>query len=429
MAAVGLMRFVANLWAFVSVLNDMPRHFVTSAARFAKLLLGLALLPTGPARADLTAFEVIERSVSAYSQMDELAGRVDFTIVLPDGRSENKQLEYGRLGSSAFQALLLPDGSRGLELVAAADSIRASQFNVPNAYVEAAYEGDLPAALESIGATQVGLELAAPLAAAMTGDTNRFLRGLGFGVLGPLEIRGIETLTEAGKTSYHVDLVAENGSCTAFFDPVSFKVTGFSVVVGEEGHQVRGTGSFVDTPTSELTVKLSFDPRGRQVVADFAALEASTYPLGQPAPTDPVRTLEGDLVSLSDLRGSVVVLDFWATWCVPCWATLEEMEKLAEWAKTAGRPVVVFAVNTLEETQNFEQRKSAVRAFLEDREIGLPVLIDTDDSFFKAMHTPGLPSTILIAPDGTLARYHSGVLPDMAGSLRRQVEEILAGER
>ena len=64
--------------------------------------------------------------------------------------------------------------------------------------------------------------------------------------------------------------------------------------------------------------------------------------------------------------------------------------------------------------------------FLAKRDLDLPVLVDVDDSFFAGMHSPGLPSTVVIGPDGTLAGYHSGVAADMAGDLRAEVEALLA---
>ena len=67
----------------------------------------------------------------------------------------------------------------------------------------------------------------------------------------------------------------------------------------------------------------------------FTELEKSSYPLGQPAPAAVLKTLDGKTVRLADLEGSVVVLDFWATWCVPCWTGLRHTQELAAWAVSA----------------------------------------------------------------------------------------------
>src|ERR1043165_6141476 len=97
---------------------------------------------------------------------------------------------------------------------------------------------------------------------------------------------------------------------------------------------------------------------------------ASGYPLGQPAPDVSLRTLDGGTVRLADLRGSVVVIDFWATWCVPCWETLEHTEELAAWAKSSGLPVKVFALNTMESAKDEDLRRQ-VAGFLRAKKLDL----------------------------------------------------------
>ncbi len=73
---------------------------------------------------------------------------------------------------------------------------------------------------------------------------------------------------------------------------------------------------------------------------------------------------------------------------------------------------------------DLDQQRAEVERFLSGRDLSLPTLLDVDDSFFAAMHSPGLPSTVIIAPDGTLARYHSGLIDDMLETLKREVVEL-----
>jgi cytochrome c biogenesis protein CcmG, thiol:disulfide interchange protein DsbE len=151
--------------------------------------------------------------------------------------------------------------------------------------------------------------------------------------------------------------------------------------------------------------------------------QASGYPLGQPAPDVTLRSLDGASVRLADLRGSVVVLDFWATWCVPCWEALAHTEELAAWAKSSGLPVKVFALNTMESTKGEELRRQ-IAEFLRAKKLDLPVLLDSVHDAFSAFHEPGLPSLVIIGKDGRLARYHSSRIADMVKTVRSEVEEL-----
>lgn len=102
-------------------------------------------------------------------------------------------------------------------------------------------------------------------------------------------------------------------------------------------------------------------------------------------------TLDGDTLTLSDLRGDWVVLNFWATWCPPC---VEEMPYLNQIA--AERAVHVLGVN-------FNEDASLVRQFVADHAISFPILMQPDDITLLIYGVRGLPRTIVIAPDGTIA--------------------------
>src|SRR5437660_1587380 len=85
------------------------------------------------------------------------------------------------------------------------------------------------------------------------------------------------------------------------------------------------------------------------VVAGFLYYSLSQAPddvragVGQPAPDFTATTLDGQTVRLVDLRGKVVVLDFWATWCAPCRAMLPHERELVR--KNAGKPLVFLGIS------------------------------------------------------------------------------------
>jgi len=121
---------------------------------------------------------------------------------------------------------------------------------------------------------------------------------------------------------------------------------------------------------------------------------AATSAGAEPAPDFTLSTIDGDPITLSDLRGRWVLVNFWATWCAPC---RDEMPLLASLAATQRDTLTVLAVNMREDP-------AKVRAYLAELNMTLPILVDPDDATLLAYGVRGLPVSFLIAPDGALAR-------------------------
>ena len=91
--------------------------------------------------------------------------------------------------------------------------------------------------------------------------------------------------------------------------------------------------------------------------------------MGKPAPDFTAETLGGDTITLGDLRGSPVALNFWATWCVPCTVEMPALESAA--ARYADQNLVVLAVNAGEPA-------NVVGAFMDEYNLTFPALLDPD---------------------------------------------------
>jgi thiol-disulfide isomerase/thioredoxin len=113
--------------------------------------------------------------------------------------------------------------------------------------------------------------------------------------------------------------------------------------------------------------------------------------LGKRAPEIALKTLEGEMINLSRLRGSVVLLDFWASWCPPCRAELPAIAKRREDYGEKG--LVVLAVN--------DEGRGAARSYLLSAHLTLPTLDDGKRTTYTDYRIRAIPTVILINREGS----------------------------
>ena len=122
---------------------------------------------------------------------------------------------------------------------------------------------------------------------------------------------------------------------------------------------------------------------------------------GEAAPVFPLQSDAGEKVSLSQLRGRVVVLNLWATWCPPCRAEMPELQRLA--AAERGQGVAVIGVNQGESADT-------ARAFARSLQIHYPIWMDDRQQYGRAFTALGLPTTVVVGRDGIVVRGYDGAL-------------------
>lgn len=138
---------------------------------------------------------------------------------------------------------------------------------------------------------------------------------------------------------------------------------------------------------------------------------------GFSAPGFTLTTLDGSDVSLSDLRGKVVIVNFWASWCLPCRVEMPAMEQVHRAYKDLG--LVVLAVNMT----SGDSRGDAA-AFVEEYELTFPVPLDLDGSVSSRYEVLGLPTTFFIDAQGVIREVVVGG-PMSEALIQSKVEDLL----
>jgi thiol-disulfide isomerase/thioredoxin len=143
------------------------------------------------------------------------------------------------------------------------------------------------------------------------------------------------------------------------------------------------------------------DPDARRVRRFMARSPEHEALEGQPATDFTLETLaDSKSVRLSDLKGRVVLLDFWATWCGPCRRWLPIVEQANR--DYAAKGLSVFAVNEREP-------ESKVRAYLDQQNLDLPVLMDTSGNVGSIYRASSIPLTVVVGRDGNVLRILVGL--------------------
>ncbi len=150
-------------------------------------------------------------------------------------------------------------------------------------------------------------------------------------------------------------------------------------------------------------------------------MEASTLVhAGELAPDFEMKLLSGDVLQLSELRGKVVLLNFFATWCPPCLEEMSQMEKVIQQEYGAEPNFLMVAIGR-------EHSASELRAFQAKNGFSFPMAPDPERMIYAKYADSYIPRNVLIGKDGIVLLSSAGYTPEEFQVLLNAIQNALTG--
>ncbi|MDP6479603.1 MAG: TlpA disulfide reductase family protein [Phycisphaerales bacterium] len=368
---------------------------------------------------DAEASAILDRVQAAYLEAPGLEVQSSMTLTRGTQRLERKEvIRFDSAGDIRWEAPGVAMEVRGGRLLAQMDSVSNRVVDVP-------VEGTPLAAVEQV----LGDTLPPPavLLLRVGTDTVRWLDVMTGRLIGSPIATG-HRVDDDG--TLLVDVQGRRGTGLILIDSDTMWVrhaeAKTEVIAGGQPDEMRFV---VDYDTSILESVAATGETivvgDRTVVPTIELLErpASKRIRVEPGDSSPDFTLpgtDGSSVTLSSLRGSIVVLDFWARWCGPCRAGLPDIQRLYEATGRNASGVWVFGVN-VQDGDNFK----SVQEFWASKPFEFPSLV-AGDEISTAWGLPGIPVTIVIGPDGKVLERVDGFT---RGEWKHLVEVIEAAQQ
>jgi cytochrome c biogenesis protein CcmG/thiol:disulfide interchange protein DsbE len=151
-------------------------------------------------------------------------------------------------------------------------------------------------------------------------------------------------------------------------------------------------------------------------VIGYALYQRSlSQPTTGPAPTFTVTTFDNEPFALADLKGKVVVINFWASWCQPCRDEAPLLEQM--WLEYRDRGVVFLGVNT-------DDIESKALAYMAEFSVTYPNAPDVGGKIEDQYRITGVPETFIVNPNGEISRHF--IAPVNERDLRAEIDRALA---
>ena len=136
------------------------------------------------------------------------------------------------------------------------------------------------------------------------------------------------------------------------------------------------------------------------------------------APDFSLRDINGELFTLSEHRGKIIVMNFWATWCSPCMVELPHLDRIDKEYEEHNVEVVAISLDAARHT-------SKVKSYIKSRGYQFITLLDTDTAVVSQYHPQkSIPYTLILDREGRIVHTHVGFVSGVENTYRRILDEM-----
>ncbi len=357
---------------------------------------------------------MLDQVAAAYKAAPAMTDTVVYTVKIPGG----EQKESIAISMGAGQDMQVKVATMNLTCVNG--SVYFADESMADKFVQVPLDGTL---LNTLKEKFQGMEFPVPHLALRSAAPGKAVDSFGFGGSSFEKVSGYQE--KDGSAQILLDGGESDMMLTV--NPTTKLLSAMSLVMSPPGAPagIRFTVGFtLDPKTMDvLTPAISFDTAGRKAVAsqdEMVPTRPEAIAVGAMAPGFSLQDLSGKTVTLADLRGKIVVIDFWATWCGPCRKGLPSINALAQWVAETKQPVVVLGINVWERGDNTVEKS---KEFWTKQAFVFPTLLDHAGDVVKQYGFDGIPATVIIGMDGKVVNVHTGFDPksDLVGDLKAEI--------